>query len=128
MSKETDLEWDDFDEWKDGFAVWNPNDKDLEELPTIFGFNNGGSQGLYHAQLLSEDGVGLGSHGCSNEGFMPGDLGIRKESWRLDRHETFQEYYPEGYKMDFVSSDEIESNEEFQETLEVAQEKAAESQ
>jgi hypothetical protein len=28
-----------------GWAVFNPHDKPLDELPVIYGFNNGGSPG-----------------------------------------------------------------------------------
>lgn len=92
-------------EWKGkGFASYNPHSKPIEELPVIFGFNNGGSPGWYHAQLLAEDGTGLGSHICSAEGYMPHDLGILDGS-RADRHEHFRAHYPDGYRMDFVPWD-----------------------
>lgn len=86
----------------DRYAVFNPHDKPVAELPVIYGFNNGGSAGLYSACLIAEDGTGLGGHICSHEGYMPGDLGIL-EGYRPDRHETFKAHYPDGYRMDFVS-------------------------
>lgn len=93
------LEW----EGKE-YAIYNPGGKPIEELPTIWGFNNGGSPGWYTACLLAEDGTGMGSHVCSSEGYMPHDLGILEGS-RPDRHEGFRKHYPEGYRMDFVSHD-----------------------
>lgn len=88
-----------------GYAVYNPNNKPVDELPIIYGFNNGGSPGMLSAILLAEDGTHLGSHCCSDEGYMRNDLGIL-EGTRSDRHETFQKHYPDGYRMDFVTAEE----------------------
>lgn len=85
-----------------GFAVFNPHGKPVAELPVIYGFNNGGSPGFMHAQLMAQDGTFLGSHGCSSEAYMPADLGCL-EGTRPDRHEEFQQHYPDGYRMEFVS-------------------------
>ncbi len=89
-----------------GWAVFNPHSKPLAELPVIYGFNNGGSSGWMSACLLAEDGTGLGSHICSHEGYMEHDLGIIEDS-RPDRHKTFQEHYPDGYRMEFVTGEEV---------------------
>lgn len=88
---------------------FNPNNIPSEDLPTIYGFNNGGSAGFMDAVLMAEDGGYLGGHLCSHEGFMPGDLGIRKGS-RPDRHEDFRNHYPHGYQMEFVRSENIGSH------------------
>lgn len=94
-----------------GWALFNPHDKPLEELPVIYGFNNGGTPGLLHAVAIAEDGTCLGGHGCSHEGFMPYDLGII-DGHRRDRHEKdYKRHYPEGYRMEFVPSDEIKGHE-----------------
>jgi len=96
---------DHMSQWGDrGYAVFNPHGKPVDDLPFIFGWNNGGEPGWYIACLLSEDGAGLGSHCCSSEGYMPHDLGILKGS-RPDRHEHFRAHYPDGYRMDFVKHD-----------------------
>lgn len=86
-------------------AVYNPKKLPLDALPTIFGFNNGGFDSWYSGVLLAEDGECLGSHVCSHESYMPYDLGILAET-RPDRHATFQEKYPDGYKMQFVPASE----------------------
>lgn len=86
------------------WAVHNPNSKPLEELPVIYGYNNGGSPGWYSAELMAQDGTPLGGHICSHEGYMEGDLGILEGS-RDDRHEGFRKHYPDGYRMEFVSGD-----------------------
>lgn len=83
-------------------AVFNPHGKPIEDLPIIYGFNNGGSPEWYEAVLLASDGTCLGSHVCSHEGFMWGDLGIL-EGYRPDRHKLFAAHYPDGYRMEFVS-------------------------
>jgi hypothetical protein len=88
------------------YAVFNPNNQPINTLPLIIGFNNGGSPGWWSAQLLAEDGTGLGGHICSDEGYMLHDLGIL-EGTRADRHKTFQEHYPNGYRMDFVPYDKV---------------------
>lgn len=93
-----------------GYAVYNPHDKPTEELPVIYGFNNGGSPGWWSACLIAEDGTGLGGHCCSHEGYMRSDLGVL-EGARPDRHEHFRAHYPDGYRMDFVSYDDVRDHE-----------------
>lgn len=82
-------------------AIFNPHEKPVEELPVIYGFNNGGSPGWYNAMLMADDGTNLGGHLCSHPAYIPHDLGILEGS-RPDRHETFREHYPDGYRMEFV--------------------------
>ncbi len=91
---------------KSGFAIFNPHNKPVDELPVIYGFNNGGSPGFMYGQLIAEDGTALGNHLCSHEGYMYGDLGIL-EGRRADRHEGFRKHYPDGYRMDFVTESEV---------------------
>ena len=93
-----------------GWAAFNPHGKPIAELPVIYGFNNGGSPGWFSACLIAEDGTGLGGHLCSSEGYMPHDLGILEGS-RPDRHEGFQQHYPDGYRMEFVSYSDIPQHE-----------------
>ena len=91
-------------------AVFNPHDKPVDELPRIYGFNNGGDPRTFlSAVLLAEDGTHLGGHACSSEGYMPADLGIL-EGTRPDRHEQFRQHYPEGYRMEFVGFDKVKSH------------------
>lgn len=40
---------------------------------------------------------------------MRGDLGI-EEGTRPDRHETFRQHYPNGYRMAFVPHDEVRAH------------------
>lgn len=87
-------------------AVFNPDNLPVEELPVIYGFNNGGPRGFMSACLIAEDGTGLGGHICSSEGYMPHDLGLVEGS-RPDRHEKFRDYYPHGYRMAWVPYNEV---------------------
>lgn len=91
-------------------AIYNPNARPVEELPIIYGFNNGGSPGWFSGVLIAQDGETLGGHVCSHEGFMPGDLGI-EEGRRADRHETFRAHYPDGYRMEFVGYSDVPGHE-----------------
>lgn len=92
------------------YAVYNPHGKPVSELPVIYGFNNGGGGDDWIGVLISEDGTCLGSHMCSHEGFMPGDLGVL-EGHRADRHEHFKAHHPDGYRMDFVRYQDVSKHE-----------------
>lgn len=91
------------------WAVVNPHGRPIDELPIIYGFNNGGSPGWYSAVLLAEDGTGMGGHCCSHECYMEHDLGIL-EGTRPDRHEGFLKHYPDGYRMEFVGASEVRTH------------------
>lgn len=107
-----------------GYAIFNPHGKPVEELPVIYGFNNGGSPGWYSACLLAEDGTGLGGHCCSHEAYMLHDLGIL-EGTRADRHEAFREHYPDGYQMAFVPESEVMTHPGLEAAYQLNQQKAA---
>lgn len=95
-----------------GWAIYNPNNIVLSELPIIYGFNNGGSPGSYSAVLLAEDGTVLGGHLCSAEEYMPHDLGIL-EGTRPDRHKSFRKHYPNGYRMVFIPLNKVKEHRDF---------------
>jgi hypothetical protein len=93
------------------FIIFNPENKPIKELPTIYGFNNtAGNSDWNHGHIIAEDGTYLGGHICSNERFMLGDLGII-DGWQNGRHERFKSHYPSGYKMDFVPARDVLSHE-----------------
>lgn len=109
-------------EWEGkGYAVYNPHNKPLNELPVIYGYNNGGNKYFLQAILIAEDGTRLGGHACSAEGYMPHDLGILEGS-RPDRHEEFREHYPDGYRMDFVPYDEAQGHKGLKEAYRLKEE------
>jgi hypothetical protein len=89
-------------------SVYNPNNKPVEDLPVIYGFNNGGSPGWYEGVILAEDGKCLGGHICSHEGYMPYGLGMIEG--RPDRHEAFTAHYPNGWRCAFVKSEDLVSH------------------
>jgi len=108
------------------YEIFNPNDLPIEELPVIYGFNNGGSPNCRHGELIAEDGTGLGAHICSDESFMYGDLGILKGR-RSDRHEGFKKHYPNGYRMDFVPYGDVPAHPALNEAFRLNKEKETES-
>ncbi len=81
----------------------------MTDKPKIYCFSNvvGGGDGAAYA--MAEDGTVLGSHWCSHEGFIPGDLGVQEGS-RPDRHVTYAEHYPDGYEMEFVRASDVRSH------------------
>lgn len=91
-------------------AVHNPKNVSEDQLPAIYGFNNGGSPGWYTAVLVADSGHCLGSHLCSEEYFVPRDLGCY-EGYRPDRHAVFREHYPDGYRMVYVPRDQVQTHE-----------------
>lgn len=91
------------------YEIYNPKNNAVNDLPIIYGFNNGGPEGFMSAVLIAADGTVLGGHCCSNEYYMPGDLGCLSGS-RPDRHEGFQKHYPDGYRMEFVSHSDVEDH------------------
>ena len=83
----------------------------MSNLPKIYCFSNvrGGGDGIAYA--MAEDGTVLGSHWCSHEYYVPGDLGVTEGS-RPDRHEeSYSKHYPNGYEMEFVRAAEEKSHE-----------------
>jgi len=89
--------------------IYNPNNLQVDDLPVIYGFNNGGEDNCFSGILISEHGDILGRHISSNEAFMLIDLGIL-EGTREDRDVEFKAYYPYGFKMEFVSFNDVLSH------------------
>lgn len=77
--------------------------------PNIYCFSNVESGGNGIAYAMAEDGTVLGSHWCSHECYVSGDLGVTKGA-RPDRHETYKEHYPDGYEMIFVPASEVKTH------------------
>lgn len=86
----------------------------------IYCFSNviGGRDGAAYA--IADDGTVLGSHWCSNEYFVPQDLGVI-DGTRPDRHETYKKHFPNGYEMEFVASKDIENHKGLNEALRLNQ-------
>lgn len=77
--------------------------------PVIYAFSNviGGGDGTAYA--MAEDGTVLGSHWCSNEGYVRHDLGVT-EGARPDRHQDYAKHYPDGYTMEFVRAADVQGH------------------
>lgn len=90
------------------------------KMKKIYAFLNvvGGGDGIAYA--MAEDGTVLGSHWCSCEFYVPGDLGVNPGS-RADRHETYAKHYPAGYEMEFVRAADVESHSGLQEAFRLNQ-------
>lgn len=104
------------------YAIFNPHGKPIDELPVIYGFNNGGSSMFLSAVLIAQDGTPLGGHACSSEGYMPHDLGIL-EGTRPDRHERFREHYPDGYRMEFVGYNAVKEHDGLMAAIKLAKQR-----
>ena len=69
--------------------------------PIIYAFCNGGSSGWYNCQALTEDGVFIAGHLCSDPSWGPHDMGVDSD-WK---HETYRKYYPDGFEVVWVKVD-----------------------
>jgi len=111
----------------EAIAVYNPHNRPTEELPVIYGFNNGGYFGWYEAVAISEDGYCLGSHVCSTDAYIPYDLGLL-EGIRPDRHEgQYRPHFPDGYRMEYVSKENIKAHEGLMKAIAIATERYKET-
>ena len=92
----------------------------------IYCFSNvvGGGDGMAYA--MGDDGVILGSHWCSNEDYVPHDLGVEDGS-RPDRHITYAEHFPDGYAMEFIRDKDIDKHEGLKKAFELYQKLEEES-
>lgn len=90
-------------------VVFNPSERPLAELPAVYAFSNvvGGGDGIAYA--MAADGNVLGSHWCSNEGYVPADLAV-VDGWMSDRHEEYRKHYPDGYRMEFVRAADVKNH------------------
>lgn len=101
-------------------AIHNPHNLPVEELPVIYGFNNGGNSVWgFEGTLIAQDGTYLGGHLCSSEAYMPADLGVL-EGTSPSRHETFRAHYPDGYRMEFVGYDAIDGHDRLKAVIALA--------
>lgn len=86
----------------------------------IYCFSNvvGGGEGIAYA--IGDDGTVLGTHYCSHEFYVPNDLGVTEGS-RPDRHEAYKKHFPNGYEMEFIPSNNVETHEGLQEAFRLNQ-------
>ncbi len=72
-----------------------------KKLPQIYAFCNGGSPRWLSCQALTEDGVFIAGHICSDHSWGPHDLGVTSD-WH---HDTYRKYYPDGFEVVWVEVD-----------------------
>jgi hypothetical protein len=75
-------------------------------MPKIYCFSNAADGGVGVAYAMAEDGNVLGSRYCSNQHYVPQDLGMLY-GLHEDRKAAYRKHYPEGYEMEFVPSAEV---------------------
>ena len=70
---------------------------------------------------MAEDGTGIAQHLSSSEGFAKHDMGLTS-NWK---HELYQKHYPEGYELEWVPTDQLETHEGFQKAWALHEAKAS---
>lgn len=98
------------------YAVYNPQQKPIAELPVIYGYGKPPSHTGAGGIAIAEDGTHLANHFCSHEGFMLSDLGILRGSSPY-KHQDYQTHYPDGYRMEFVSYKDVVDHTGLQQAL-----------
>ena len=79
----------------------------------IYCFSNvvGGGDGV--ALAIAQDGVVLGSHYCSHEGYVTHDL-VDDNGFRSDLQKGYADHYPDGYEAEFIANADIDGHEGLQ--------------
>lgn len=88
--------------------IYNPKNRPEAELPVIYGFPTtqyGDTD--WGGIALTQEGVKLAQHVSSCEGWLAIDLGTSKFGNAV-RHNTFVEHYPDGFKTEYVDSQQTE--------------------
>lgn len=77
-----------------------------DEKPKVYCFSTARDGGAGTAFGLAEDGTVLAHHGCSDESFVPGDLGSTSHNCA-----KYEAHYPDGFAVEFVSAARIAKHE-----------------
>jgi hypothetical protein len=72
-------------------------------MPKIYCFTTSATGGQGQAYAIAEDGTILATHWCSEEFYVPNDLGVTPGGMGTSKHRLYEMHYPEGYDMEFVS-------------------------
>lgn len=92
--------------------------------PKIYAFLNGGSPGWYTVSAIAEDGTPLASHICSSPAFFHHDIGISSD-WK---HNYYDEHYPQGWEIEWVERDDIDTHAGLQEAFRLCDELKVETE
>ncbi len=72
------------------------SETELNQKPKIYGFVNGSTNsGDVMVRSISEDGVWLAGHLCSDASWGPHDIGVTSD-WQ---HDHYAKYYPDGFEV-----------------------------
>jgi len=109
------------------WVVFNPQGRPVGELPVVYAYGNNKANGHHfvRAIAMAEDGHVLATHACSHEGYVMHDLGVVPNGWK---NEHYEKHYPDGYRMEFVRTDDILSHEGLLAAYERNQERAKAAQ
>jgi len=72
-----------------------------------------------YAQSLAEDGTGLGGHLSTNESWAKHDIGLTSD-WH---HDEYRKHYPDGYEVEWIDTDKLDTHEGFQKALKLNRER-----
>ena len=81
--------------------------------PKIYAFSNTMEGGESEAIAMAEDGEVVSSHWCSNECWVPHDLGVTSD-WH---HEAYKEKYPDGFEVEFIKARDVDAHEGLQKAV-----------
>lgn len=73
----------------------------------IYVFCNGCSPQWHTADALSDEGLFLAGHVCSDHGFIPHDMGVTGE-WK---HDIYRAAYPDGFEVVHVEKSDVKTHE-----------------
>jgi len=71
----------------------------LKTATKIYVFCNGCSHQWHSATALSEEGLFLGGHICSDHGFIPGDMGVDGANDWANKRALYAAAYPDGFEV-----------------------------
>lgn len=105
-------------------AVFNPNNRHLDDLPTIYGYNAGQRASLSLScdtecvgYLIAQDGTDLGYCVCESHVSLAATLGCLEDT-APERHiESFRRHYPDGYIMEYVPKGQVKDHKGLTEAL-----------
>jgi hypothetical protein len=90
----------------------------MEKKTKIYGFNGGGEFGYYIAIAMDSEGAVVASHLCSDESFMPFDLGMSQGVTR--KHDIYDAKYGAGnWETEFIPSSQHDTHEGLKRAIEL---------
>ena len=82
-------------------------------MDKIYCFSNVKGGGDGEALAMAADGVVLGSHWCSHEGYIRHDL-VDDNGFRSDLQKAYADHYPDGYEAELIPHADIDGHEGLQ--------------